>query len=328
MAKGDMKITFKGIAAMTKEFDKQIQELGAALGIVGGSTDEVIAALKRTIDIVPEESTREELIRKWLVDDGSWAAREESKINVGDFLTINEKAGAFRKWKSGDRVVGTYIGDDKISIGETHIMAKRKVKAKKADSPFRKGRAVRRAGGGQFVGVKEGEPLSFAPLVGLEDMISADMHEYWDLRPAIYHPCIGRGCPGCEVGNEPRFKGYLPILLQSGETAVYPFTISVYNQLEALEDALDDGEDLKGFAIKVSRKGAGMATRYTVLGTGKRLDVEETEVPDFISHLGPQTEDTIWELLENNGFSRSDGTDAPDSDADEADEDEDGWGDV
>ena len=204
-------------------------------------------------------------------------------------------------------------------------MAKRK--AKKAVSPFRKGRAVVKSGGGQFVGVKEGEPLTFAPLVGLEEMISADMHEYWDLRPAIYHPCIGRDCPGCKVGNEPRFKGYLPILLKSGDTAVYPFTISVYNQLEVLEDALDDDEDLKGFAIKVSRKGAGMATRYTVVGLGKRLDTSKTDIPDFISHLGPQTEDTIWELLDSNGFSRGEAAvKVADDEAD--DEEDDSWGDV
>ena len=199
-------------------------------------------------------------------------------------------------------------------------MAKRK---KAPASPFHKGRATRRRSGGQFVSVREGEPLTFAPLVGLDELVSADMHEYWDIKPAIYHPCIGPGCPGCAVGNEPRFKGYFPILLQSGETAVYPFTISVYNQLEALEDSLDEGDTLAGFAIKVSRKGQMKATRYTVLGLGKRLDVTSHEIPDFIGSLGPQTAEEIWVLLEENGYDRGDKKVKP-----SATDDDGGWGSV
>ena len=201
-------------------------------------------------------------------------------------------------------------------------MATKRTKAAKTSSPFTKGRTTRTRGPGGFLqAVKEGEPITFAPLVGLEGLISADMHEYWNIKPAIYHPCLGRDCPGCAVGNDPRFKGYLPVLLQSGETAVYPFTISVYNQLEALEDALEDDETLKGLAIKVSRKGAGKATRYTVMGLGKRLDVDGQEIPDFIKSLGPTTPEDVWALLEENGYSRDGATPSED-------DDEDGWGSV
>lgn len=180
-------------------------------------------------------------------------------------------------------------------------------------SPFKRGRAEGGGsrGGSQFLRLKDGESVVFAPMVGLDEMISADMHEFWDIKPAIYHPCIGRNCPGCEVGNEPRFKGYLPVLVKStGDVQIYPFTISIYNQLEALEDEIteSDGSNLKGFVVKVSRKGSGMATRYTVLGVGSRIDLSGSEVPDFVPQLGPQTEDDIWELLENNGFNREDGT--------------------
>ena len=215
-------------------------------------------------------------------------------------------------------------------------------------SPFRKGRKTGRSGNGsQFLGLKDGESHVFAPLVGLDELISADMHEYWDLRPAIYHPCIGRGCPGCEVGNEARYKAYLPVLLKSGEIAIYPFTVSVYNQLEELEDALqdeadDDSENIKGYVIRVSRKGTGMATRYTVTGTGKQLDVESAEIPDFLPQLGPTTKETIWDLLESKGYDRpeSEETEVEETKAEEtkaeetedvADESEDGeddWGDV
>ena len=205
-------------------------------------------------------------------------------------------------------------------------------KKKEEASPFRKGRATGvRSRGGQFIRLADGESIVFAPMVGLNDMISADMHEYWDLKPVIYHPCIGRDCPGCIVGLEPRFKAYLPVLVKStGEPAIFPFTISVYNQLEALEDEImddDDGADLKGFVVKVSRKGSGKATRYSVLGVGSRIDLTDAEVPDFVPQLGPATEEEIWTLLEDNGFDRG----AYEGEATEATETEEkpsGWGDA
>jgi len=212
------------------------------------------------------------------------------------------------------------------------IMAKAKV------SPFKKGRKKggASAGGSQFLGLKDGEAHILAPMVGLDELVYADMHEYWDIRPAIFHPCIGRDCPGCEAGNDPRFKGYFPVLLKSSDVAIYPFTISVYNQLEAIEDSMDDGETLKGFVLKISRKGTGLATRYTVVPVGKRIDVP-SEVPDFISQLGPQGRDEIIALLEDNGFEvggdtpvvkmASESTAGTDTATDDESEDDD-WGDA
>lgn len=171
----------------------------------------------------------------------------------------------------------------------------------KKASPFKTGRAKRAAkkSGSPFIGLKPDESMAFAPLVGLEGMVSADMHEYWDIRPAIFHPCIGRQCPGCASGNEPRFKGYIPVLKQDGEVAIWPFTISTYNQLEELEDEL--GESLAGYIIKFSRKGSGfMGTRYSVLGTGKRVDISGHEIPDFIPQLGPAEVEAIEALLDDN----------------------------
>ena len=177
-----------------------------------------------------------------------------------------------------------------------YTMAKKMSKT----SPFKKGRAVgRKSGGGsQFIGLKDGESVTFAPLVGLDEMVHADMHEYWDIRPAIFHPCIGKDCPGEAAGNEPRFKGYLPVMKKDGEVLVFPFTISVYNQLEELEDEIDG--TLQGYVIKFSRRGSGFSTKYSVLGVGKRIEVDGVEAPDFISQLGPQTREEILALLEAN----------------------------
>ena len=214
-------------------------------------------------------------------------------------------------------------------------MARKKRATKKESSPFRKGRATGvKSRGGQFIRLADGESVVFAPMIGLDEMVSADMHEYWDVKPAIYHPCIGRNCPGCLVENEPRFKGYLPVLVKStGEPAIYPFTISVYNQLEALEDEImedDDGATLKGLVIKVSRKGSMKATRYSVLGVGSRIDLTGAEVPDFVPQLGPTTEEEIWTLLEENDFDRSayEATTATSSESESTETEAEGWGDV
>lgn len=204
-------------------------------------------------------------------------------------------------------------------------------------SPFTKGRRSIPAGdsdGAGFISLKDGDKIQLAPLQGLDGMISADMHEYWDIRPAIYHPCVGKDCPGCAVGNEPRFKGYMPVVVKGEDgVSIWPFTISVYRQLETLEEALyEDGKDLGGNVLAVSRQGSSLKTRYSIMGTGRTVDMTDIEEPDFISRLGPQTIPEIWDLLEENGFERPDA--APktvvEDDPDEAgeDDDDDDWGEV
>ena len=187
-------------------------------------------------------------------------------------------------------------------------MAKAK-KGKAARSPFTKGRVTSGSSGTQFLGVKDGESMTFAPLLGLDELDSARMHEYWEVRPAVFHPCIGMDCPGCAVGNEARFKGYLPVLQRGGEVGIYAFTISIYNQLEELEDSLkeDDPKDsLKGVQIRVSRKGTGLTTRYTVTANGKRVKLDDAEVPDFIEQLGPTDIADINAMLERAGIAAAD----------------------
>ena len=259
-------------------------------GEVGGAIESVLEAERIYI---------EKIEREYSPEGGDYRGRLDS---FGFAL-----ATAFKSTKEAGK--GLETGFLKLDKKEKEIKM-----AKKADtktSPFRKGRATGvRGKGGQFMRLAEGESVVFAPMVGLDEMISADMHEYWDLKPAIYHPCIGLNCPGCLVENDARFKAYLPILVKStGEPSIYPFTISVYNQLEALEDTImedDKSATLKGFVVKASRKGAGKATRYNILGVGSRIDLTDAEIPDFIPQLGPDNESAIWELLEKNGYDRAD----------------------
>ena len=207
----------------------------------------------------------------------------------------------FKKWEEYEKELDlAFTGYDEHGYARLEIGGK-----EMATSPFRKGRVLshRSAGGTGFLSLKDGESAVFVPLVGLDEMLHADMHEYWDIRPAIYHPCISRNCPGCDAGNEPRFKGYMPVQRKDGEIMVFPFTVSVYNQLEELEDGLEEIDDgnLRGYAVKFSRRGSGMSTRYTITGLGKRINVDEIEVPDFVAQLGPQDKEGITELLESRG---------------------------
>lgn len=167
-------------------------------------------------------------------------------------------------------------------------------------SPFKTGRAgVKSSGsaGGQFLTLKnDGDSAVFAPMVGLDEMVSADMHSRWEVNPAVHHPCIGRKCPSCLTGDKPKFKGYLPIVLPEGDIKIWAFTITSYRQLEALEDEMEDGT-LRGKAIKLIRRGVGLNTKWVVMGTGREIDVDGLEIPDFVPNLGPATESDINEAL-------------------------------
>lgn len=196
-------------------------------------------------------------------------------------------------------------------------------------SPFKKGRvdpSELSSGGGRFLRIKDGEAAVFAPLLGLDEMIRANMHEHWDVNPAVFHPCIGTNCPGCAVGNEARFRGYLPVYTKDGETVIYPFTITVYRQLLELEEEVEGGT-LRGYVVKVKRTGTGFNTKYTVLGTGKNLDVSELEVPEFVSSLGPTTEEDITKALREGGVTVM-GHGEPDGPYDEPSTEDDPWGDL
>lgn len=226
-------------------------------------------------------------------------------------------------------VIGVMVDGKILTKGELQVSKR---------SPFRKGRKAARSAAsgatGGFLSIGDGENVVFAPLNGLDELVSAEMHEYWDINPAIFHPCIGKDCPGCAVGHESRFKAYLPVVKKDGDTALWAFTISVYNQLEDLEDALEEGS-LEGAVMKLSRRGTGLNTRYTVTGLGKFIDVSEVERFDFIDSLGPTTVEEITDLLEKNGYHVGGGTatepapttESEDDAFEDVDEDDD-WGDV
>lgn len=184
-----------------------------------------------------------------------------------------------------------------------------------ADSVFHTGKVDLREGGsgvGGFVSIKSDETIELVPLFSLDKMVSANFHEYWDVNPAVFHPCIGKDCPGCKLtDNKPRFKGYLPVVLKDKSVKIWPFTISIYRQLELLDNELEGG--LGGYLVKFSRTGTGkMGTRYTVTCVGKKVDISGVEPPEFLNILGPTTVEDITKALAEKGLIDGDASDSED----------------
>lgn len=148
-------------------------------------------------------------------------------------------------------------------------------------SVFRKGAEAAPSGGGEaskFIKVPEGESVSIVPLVNLDDLVSIDQHEFWDINPALLFPCIGSGCPACAAGNKPKYKAFLPVLANGDSTTpkLYAFGISVERQLETIAEEVGE---IQGLVIKVRRTGSGFNTRYSVVPTGKKVKIDGVEAP-------------------------------------------------
>lgn len=151
---------------------------------------------------------------------------------------------------------------------------------KSTTSVFRKGAeaAPSSDGGAKFLKIPENESVSIVPLVNLDDLVSIDQHEFWDINPALLFPCVGEGCPACAAGNKPKYKAFLPVLA-NGETSspkIYAFGISVERQLETLAEEIGE---IQGLVLKIRRSGSGFNTRYNVISTGKKVKIDGITPP-------------------------------------------------
>lgn len=152
----------------------------------------------------------------------------------------------------------------------------------------------------EFIGLKDGEKVTLASLVNMKNLLSIDQHAIWlDGGNSPMFPCIGEGCPGCERGNTPRFRAFLPVVTHpDGEAKIFAFGIKVARALEELDSEFGG---LKGHLFTVKRKGTGLATNYTVIAVGKKLDVDSVVAPNVEEKLGPTTRAGILLLLQETG---------------------------
>jgi hypothetical protein len=181
-----------------------------------------------------------------------------------------------------------------------------RTKATKSELPSyinKGGDAVSAEGGGLFASIKEGESILFAPLVSMSDVLSVNMHEIWEIRPAIFIPCIGAGCEPCAQDHKSRFRAYLPILTKDGEVKILPIGVTVFRQLKTIAEDVD----IKGKVMRLRRTGSGRYnTTYTLVAIGKEQDVSKIELPNIVEAIGPTDMEGIEKLWVQAGFVEGD----------------------
>jgi ribosomal protein L12E/L44/L45/RPP1/RPP2 len=214
-------------------------------------------------------------------------------------LHIEEYAAAFleRTKLSPERI--ELVVNPSLDGSTTYVIRERE-EFDMTPSFYKKGRpaAAGAPGAGNFLKVSEEDAAVIAPMVNLDDLISLDQHEFWDTNPAVIFPCIGDGCPGCELGNEAKFKAFLPVMTKDGDPKIYAFGISVERQLVELEDELGG---IRGKVMKVKRTGTGMKTKYMVVALGKSIKIDDTTAPDVIKAIGEPTRESIIKMLVDAG---------------------------
>lgn len=178
------------------------------------------------------------------------------------------------------------------------------------------------AGSSKFTTVKPDEALTFALMIPLAELVSVDLHSFWDRNPAVHAICIGNDCPACAAGNKTGYKAYLPIQRKDGTTGIFPVGLSIVRQLTEIEEELGS---LKGKVIKVKRTGAGLGTKYTVVPLGTSITVDETQMPDILRAIAPIEEKAIIDHLAAHGIGAPESTGVSVAAADAAGDDSD-WG--
>lgn len=183
-------------------------------------------------------------------------------------------------------------------------MAKR---SKGGPSFIKKGReAVDSAmeGNGQvFLKLADGDSFEIVAIGGVDEVISFDQHAIWiDEGNSPIFPCLqSKDCPGCRIGDTPRFKAIMPILVKTDagqEERLIIFGKAVMRALADAEDAV--GASLHGHILRFSRKGSGMTTKYSVMPTGRQY-AKAPSIEDFglqpLEHIGPTEPEDIIESL-------------------------------
>jgi hypothetical protein len=190
----------------------------------------------------------------------------------------------------------------------------------KKKSVIRKGKAALdavAAGSGDFVKISDGDAVDMVSLVDMDELLSIDQHAIWlDGGNSPMFPCIGKDCPGDELGNQPRFRAFLPvILIKDKSEKIFSFGIQIARALEELDEEFGG---LAGNVFRVKRKGTALNTTYTVIALGKTRKVESYDVPEIEEKLGPTTRDDILDLLRETGAIE----DSLEDDFDDEEEDE------
>lgn len=131
---------------------------------------------------------------------------------------------------------------------------------------------------------------------------------HWDNKEKKSYDCEGEGCKWCAKGNQPRNRwAYLVLVRDKKAPAIKVMEVgwSVFGTILELANDEDYG-DPREYDIKVTRKGSGLDTEYTVIpGKDKKFNKKE-EVLTKDLDIDKATNRLLGFYKENSGMSDDD----------------------
>lgn len=151
------------------------------------------------------------------------------------------------------------------------------------------------AGRGNWITLKSGEMARVTVLVEPEEIVNVEQCAIWlDEGNSPVWVYTGPEDPSHDMDIKRTYRAYLPVLNDAGEQAVFSMSKTVHGQI--LDVAESVGE-LAGCVITIKRTGSGLTTRYSILPTGKRMDISKQPEMDVVSLLGPITPEGVRQLI-------------------------------
>lgn len=161
-----------------------------------------------------------------------------------------------------------------------------------------------------FFNLKGGQSAYVVPMYELDEgLVSADVHEIWEVNPMVAFPCIGVNCPGCKLSIKKKFKAYMKVVAKLPDEdeyrpMIWPMGIQITRQIGAISE--ESGKEFAGLILKVSRTGQGLKTQWTVIPTPRRMKKEDLAKFELNiepeEYIGPTTADAILSKLKSIGM--------------------------
>lgn len=140
-----------------------------------------------------------------------------------------------------------------------------------------------------------GETVAITMLANTEDILNCEQCAIWlDTGTSPVWVFMGPDDPSIELGVDRRYRAYIPLMIGDDEPQLWSVGKGVHGQLLDIADA---SGGLKGLVIQLKRMGNGLATRYSLVPTGKRKKVDNIEEIDVISLLGPLDVEEIRTMI-------------------------------
>ena len=140
-----------------------------------------------------------------------------------------------------------------------------------------------------------GETINVTILEGTDDILNCEQCAIWlDTGNSPVWVFLGPNDPSIELGVDRRYRAFIPLMVGDDEPQLWGVGKGVHGQLLDIADAQGG---LKGLVVQVKRTGNGLATRYSIVPTGKRRKVDNVEKIDVIPLLGPLDVEEIQDMI-------------------------------